>query len=379
MWKRFLAGVLCLLLCIAPAMAEDDSRAVGERLGFQLLRELYSDGNCVISPVSLAMALGMAAEGASGETRSEILSALEAEEISDVLNLIPEDLRSANALFSAPDIELKAAYIRALEEEFAAEADVLDADALRRVNAWVEEKTDGLIEELLSQPPSPEMRLMLINAVAMDAAWASPFKPAGTFEQDFHAPEGDVPVEMMHQTEDFLYGERDGLQLVCLPYAQSDLRMWIIVPGEGVSVGLSDALDLLCEVGLGALTGGAERRQVSLSLPKMDVSCEISMEAALEKLGVKSAFSGAADFSGISDEPLMIDSVLQKARVQVDEDGTRAAAVTAIVMECSAMAPENTPVEMRVDRPFLFVIADGARGTVCFAGAVESVPGAKAN
>ena len=120
------------------------------------------------------------------------------------------------------------------------------------------------------------------------------------------------------------------------------------------------------------LKDGAEEREVDLFLPKFDLTTENSLSDALKALGVEAPFGDDADFSGISESPLRIDEILQKVRVQLDEEGTKAAAATAAIIACMALIPEEEPVEMRADRPFAFVIADAETNSVCFAGVVEN-------
>lgn len=382
--KKIIAVFLALMLLAAGALGEGGEAAapvsaeevrgepaIGARLGFELLEALYTPGeNRVISPASLAAALGMAAEGARGETLAEILSALDAQDAADISGAMPEEIKSANAAFAAPDVALREAYLSRLAEAYAAECFAIDADVVSKVNEWVKEHTDGLIERLLSDAPGADTGLILINAVAMDAKWVLPFDAANNATDVFYAPGGEVEVEMMHQTATFDYVERDGAQFIRLPYDGGSLEMWIALPGEGAS--MEELLARLAEGGLEELSAGAERTEVSLSLPKMDVTDENSLADALKALGVEAAFGDAADFSGISDTPLYIGEVLQKARVQLDEEGTRAAAATALIMKCMALQPEGEAVEMNVNRPFAFAIADGARGNVCFAGVIEN-------
>ena len=206
--KKILSIFLCLVLlgCVALAepVAEEPSSTVGEKLGFALLKELYAGGgNVMLSPASLALALGMAAEGASGETLDQILAALGTQDASELSGAVPEEISSANAAFAAQGLPLKGAYVDRLSEAYGAEWFELDADVVEKVNAWVAEHTDGLIDRLLSEAPDPQTGLILINAIAMDAKWASPFKAYNTIEDVFHAPEGDVTVEMMYQQDFF--------------------------------------------------------------------------------------------------------------------------------------------------------------------------------
>ena len=375
--KKILSILLCLALLGCAALAEpvaaESAPAVGEKLGFELLKALYAEGgNVLLSPASLTLALGMAAEGAEGETLTAILTALGAEDASELGDVVPEEIKSANAAFAAPELTLKGDYVERVNENYGAEWFALDADVVEKVNAWVAEHTDGLIEKLLSQAPDPQTGLILINAIAMDAKWEKPFKDYNTIEDDFHAPQGDVSVEMMYQREFFDYVERDGLQIVRLPYAGGALEMWIALPGEGVSIGLDGLLDALAEQGMDYLKDGAEEREVDLFLPKFDLTTENSLSDALKVLGVELPFDENADFSGISEVPLRIDEILQKVRVQLDEEGTKAAAATAAIVACMALVPEEEPVEVRADRPFAFVIADAETESVCFAGVVEN-------
>ena len=380
--KKLLMILVCVALMMGSALAEAapgspmeayGPAAVGEKLGFDLLSMLHVTGeNTILSSQSLALALGMAAEGAEGNTLSEILSVLAADNVSDIAADLPEGMQSANAVFTAPGLALRQDYIKALNERYLAEWFELDGDVVGKVNAWVEDKTNGLIEELLSETPAANTGAILLNALAMDADWVSPFMPESTVEDVFHAPEGDETVQMMNQKEYFDYAEKDGMQIIRLPYVQGALEMWIVLPPEG---GMFQLLEILANEGMFYLESDAERREVVLSLPKMDISDENTLSEALQMLGVETAFSANADFSAMSDVPMCIDDVVQKVRVQVDEQGTRAAAATAIAMRCMGMMPTEEPVEMIVNRPFVFVISDSETGSVYFAGAVDNPNG----
>ena len=379
--KKILAILMCLALMLGCARAETSAApgspreaygpmAPGEQLGLNLLSMLHVSGeNTILSPLSLALALGMAAEGAAGETLQEICAILGVEDVSEISAALPEGLKSANAAFTAPELSLKQAYVDRLSEAYLAQWFEMDDAVVQRVNDWTREHTDGLIEELLSQAPGEEIGLMLVNALAMDAQWSAPFDPAATAEDAFHAAGGDVTVQMMHQTAYFDYAEKDGMQILRLPYQQGNLEMWIVLPPEG---GMFQLLEILANEGMFYLKSDAESREVILSLPKVDVSDDHSLSAALKLLGLEQAFGSDADFSGISDAPLCVDEIFQKVRVQMDEEGTRAAAATLMMMRFASLRLDQEPVEMNVNRPFAFVIADGETGSICFAGAIEN-------
>lgn len=369
--KKILLIMLCLLLVCAGARAE--ASAPGEKLGLDLLKMRYTPGeNTILSPQSLALALGMAAEGAQGESLAQLLQGLGVADASEITANLPEGLKTANALFVKPGLELKADALDRLMENYGAQQFALAEDVVERVNAWVREQTDELIEEMLTEAPRADIGLLLINAVAMDAQWALPFDSAANTLEDFHTADGGVQeAEMMHQTEYFEYVEKDGMQAVRLPYAEGNLEMWIAMPAQG---DMPQMLDRLAQqAGLQYFRSNAEVREVMLSLPKFDVSDENTLSDALKLLGMENVFSMDADFSALSDAPLCLDEVLQKARVQLDEDGTRAAAATMASVRCTALLDAEPPVEMKVDRPFAFLIVDAESGAICFAGTIESL------
>lgn len=372
--KKMISILLCAVLLMGIVLAEETAvkPAPGEKLGFELLKEIYVEGeNSVLSPLSLALALGMAVEGAEGETLAQLLEALGAEH-ADELAKVTEEIRSANAVFTQPGFPVKQEYINALAEKYGPEWFEIDEDVVNRVNAWVKKHTDGLIEQMMNDAPASDIAMLLINAVALDADWALPFMKEATYEETFHAPSGDVNVEMMHQTEHFRYTEKDGVQLICLPYADSDLDMWIALPAEGME--MEALLDSLAENGMTYFTEGAANTEVVLTMPKLDISDSHSLVELLKKLGMSLPFGSDADFSGISDVQMCIDEIVQKARMQVDESGTKAAAATIVSMRCMALAPgmKPEPVVMKLDRPYFYAITDSVSGAVCFTGVVEN-------
>ena len=397
---------LALLLGCAAGWAQEDA-VPGNRLGLDVLAAL-SDGtkNAFVSPVSLAYALSLAAYGAEGATREEILLALDVPDAAGIAAwtepLGASGLKTANVLFAKDPLSVREEYAQGVGEFFGAEVFPLDSAAT--VNGWVREKTDGLIDKLLDEGKEPDAQLLLINAIAMDAKWLSPFDPHFTREDVFHTPEGDVTAQFMRQGLTAEYAEAEGAQALKLPYLDSGLYMTLILPEEG-SVG--EMLTLLSEQGpdlfefgprsaesiidgivgqyrannpdlneeglraeLQSFFRGPEPWEVSLSLPKLDISTGSNLKGALMDLGVGTPFSMGADFSGLSDASLMISDVIQKVRVQVDEEGTRAAAVTEIVLGDMMAIYEQVPVSMVLDRPFILLISDEETGAICFAGVV---------
>ena len=351
--KKIISIFACLAMLLSFAMAEDS--------GFGMFRLLYTPGqNTVYSPLSLDAALGMAAEGASGVTRDEIAAVLG--------DADSEEVNSANAVFAAPDIVLRENYRAVLDEKYAAEYFPIDTDIVEDVNAWVSEKTLGMIPDLLQTPPD-QAGLILINAVAMEKDWLKPFDEALTAGEDFFTSAGTVSVQMMHQTSRFTYAEKDGVQIICLPYRGSSLEMWIALPEEG---GMDVLLENLSASGMDYLTSDAQSKEVILSLPKADVQDQNDLIPALRDMGVNAAFTSDADFSGISETPLFISGVTQKARIMMNEKSTSAAAATMVMMARGAMMEAEPPVEMTVNRPYVFAVFDNQTGAVCFTGIIEN-------
>mgnify|MGYP004557426783 FL=1 len=360
-----------MLLTAGAALAE----APGNQLGFDVLRAL-TDGtkNQVFSPVSLAYALGMALEGADGATEDEIEKALGTDDLDDWIEhngskLTAAGLKLANAAFITGEIQPDADYIEDLKKDFGAEWFEMSGDMADKINQWTKEHTDGLIEKLIDGELDPLSQLVLVNAVAMDAKWSSPFSADETADGIFHAPDGDVTASMMHQTLYADYAETDEALILRLTYSDSGLSMLLALPKDGQSV--TGVLDKLSEKGLSYFSFPEEMTEVSLTMPKIDLSAKNTLNDALQALGVRTAFSDSADFSDITKSmPLQIAEVVQKARLVVDEDGTKAAAATEV--DIRAMSAPLPAVDFTLDRPFVAVIAEEETGTVCFASVIAN-------
>lgn len=367
--KKWICMLVALMLLSGAAMAE----VPGNRLGFELLREL-SDGtkNQVLSPVSLAAALSMAAQGAEGETKQQMLAALgeenpfEAEMVLE--SLVETGLRHANAAFLPGEIVPKAQYISDLEQLFCAKWFDREETSVDSINRWVEDMTDGMIDSAVERIPE-EVVLTLVNAIALDAKWAVTFDPDLNSEDVFHAPQGDVEAVFMHNEFFAGYGERDNVQLLKLNYRNADgLAFYAALPQAG---GMDAVLEGLCAEGLDYFHFGEEMSMVRLSMPKTDIAAANDFTDVLPAMGMERAFSDAAEFSGITEEiPVALGAVFQKARLILDEEGTRAAAATMVMAKVTGAYNPEMIVEFNMNRPFAFVIAHEGTGAVCFAGIV---------
>jgi serpin B len=347
------------------------------------------DGNLVFSPVSIAAALRMALCGARGDTAAELAAALHLdgpEAAAEGLRLLSAglaDVPSDQVVFRAPNtmwvqsgMPLVPEFTATLRD--AAAVSVRDADfrggaeqARQEINHLVAKQTEDKITGLL--PPGAldtDSRLVLVNAIYLNAAWAFPFPEAATEDGPFYSawPDSGNPVtaRMMRLRHELRYLRGDGYQAVLLPYRSPRLAMTIVLP-DGPIGSLPPGL----AADLGGLAQRASRRQVTLVLPRFRQEAEFNLIPALRRLGVEEAFGGRADFSGITlAEHLYISVVAHKAYIDVAEWGTEAAAATGVVAMALAMTRPQPPVTMVVDHPFLFAITDTATGLPLFLGQV---------
>ena len=362
--------------CPLPAAGDACAKGAGNLLGFALLESQYDGENSILlSPLSLACALAMAADGALGETREELLHALRLVEPKALAELLPAlghgGLSTANALYARPELALQPAYEALLRERW--QAEVFRSYDAGAINAWISRTTGGLIENVM--PDRMDADMALISTAAMDALWACPFDPIDTRRDDFASPSGPVQADMMHlRLHRAVYGERNGTQLLRLDYADSGLCMLLALPAEG---GMEDLLHSLTCRGLAYFSCMKEQtRRVNLTLPRCDISTTLSLHGALQALGMEKTFAFSMDFAPMNAaKPMRIEQILQNCRLQIDEEGTRAAAVTLLEMCAGDLPTEEEPVEMELNRPFACIIADRKTGIVCFAGVVAN-PGA---
>jgi serpin B len=345
--------------------------------------------NTAFSPASIAVALQMALLGARGETAAELARFLHLpgrDAAADGLRLLTASLaggaggrdvtfRMPNTMWVQSGLPLVPEFtgrLRDLAALAVMDADFIHAsmDVAREINRVIAEQTAGKITDLIGPGLlNSRTRLILANAIYLTAGWAHPFAPEATGDGPFHTDGGGtVAARMMRVTAQFGYLRGGGYQAVLLPYAGSRLAMAVLLP-DGSPGPLADGLGA---VGVRGLTGAALPARVALTMPKFRVSAGFRLGGALRELGVKAAFSGDADFSGITTaERLAVDEVAHKAYVDVDEHGTEAAAATAVVIRAMSLtAPARPPVTVIVDRPFVFAIIDTANGTPLFLGRV---------
>lgn len=372
---------------------ESDLAGASNRFAFGLLAQAQSTdpgASVFLSPLSASMALGMTLNGAAGSTFAEMRQALGFGPLTQpeinagyrgLLDLLLDldrstEIQVANAIWAETGFPFLPSFMASGEQWFDAEirnGDFDDPATLAAVNSWVSAQTRGRIPTLLDAF-DPQTVMALLNAVYFKGQWREAFDRSDTRTAPFHAPSGDVMVATMHREGKVAYVEQPDFQAVDLLYGNGGFAMTIVLPRTGLSPAALTAT--LGEPGWRQLVAGLAERTVALALPRFRMEYRRDLSADLRALGMVLAFDDQrADFSNLAAPPiqLFISSVVQKTFVDVNEEGTEAAAATAVQVGVTSM-PQVT--EVRVDRPFLVVIRERFSGTILFLGQVTQVPAA---
>ena len=376
------------------------------------LRE--GEGNLFFSPFSISTALAMAYVGARGQTEAQMAKVLhlpterggvdcdpnkdlseasatetvwEQRRIHSAFGTILKDLNTrgekggyelnvANALWGQKGYGFLKEFPELIKVYYGGEFGKVDfvmatETARKTINAWVEKETKEKIKNLIKKGVlNPLTRLVLTNAVYFKGNWASQFKKDRTKDAPFTLFNGEkMDVPMMNQTGEFKYTETETFQGLELPYVEDELSMIILLPKQ--TDGLADFEKTLTVENLSQWLGRLEKRKVIVSVPKFKMTSQFGLAGVLKSMGMTDAFSpvpGVADFSGINGKrDLFISAVIHKAYVDVNEEGTEAAAATGVVMGITSVRPREIPV-FRADHPFVFLIRDNHSGSVLFIG-----------
>jgi serpin B len=353
------------------------------------------EGNLVFSPYSAAVALAMTRAGAVGETARQMDAVLHAELVDDLgaaFNAVEQalaerpgkypqgdqtvelELATANQPWGQVGYEFDQAFLDRLAAHYGAGMQVVDyveeREAARRaINEWVGDRTRDRIPELVPAGVLNELtRLVLTNAIYLKAPWLHPFAEGASEAAPFHRLDGsEVTAELMSVGARLRYGRGSDYEAVELPYVGGELAMTVIAPDEGEFESFEAGLDA---ARVGDVLDGLGDAQVRLRLPRFEFRTQAALKPALSELGMPIAFSEQADFSAMSPSgaDLLIQEVLHEAFISVDEEGTEAAAATAVLAGVTS-APQLS-VDLTVDRAFLFLIRDRESGTTLFMGRV---------
>jgi serine protease inhibitor len=368
-------------------MSEHTLTAVNTRFAFKLFAELVKrdDGkNIFISPASVFLALAMTYNGAAGETQRGMAEALElvgmsldevnragAELLASLRSSDPQvRLAIANSLWGRQGIAFNQEFLRRCAEFYGAEVQTLDfADprALATINGWVRKHTDGKIEKILDQIDGATL-LVLLNAIYFKGNWTRPFDRQRTEERVFHLLGGGRKrLPLMTRAGEYQYYEDKGFQAVSLPYGGERLSMYVFLPEQ--RAGLAAFEQKLSDATWNGWMRQFRKTEGTIALPRFKLEYEVTLNQALQALGMAAAFSRQANFAGMSAGALKIDEVRHKTFVEVNEEGTEAAAVTAVTMMRASFVPKRT-FRMVVDRPFFCAIRDNQSGAILFMGAI---------
>jgi serpin B len=356
---------------------------------FQAVRT--SDDNLVCSPYSAATALTMTMAGARGQTQEEMKQAMRITlpyyRLHGAVNALDQSLTaggsftSANGLWAQTGRIIKQPFANVAGHYYGAAIDVYDMEKdypgmCKVVNAWVSEKTGGRITDLMDpsdKPDVPYFLMMLVNAVHFKADWADPFWATGTEDQPFTLQEGTkVNVPTMRNKGPFRYTMTNDLRAVELPFEGGRFAMTILMPAAGAFQDFAATTD---GAALQDIIAGLEEGQVDLAMPLFEITSTPAVTDGLKTLGMKTAFTQLADFTGIADPvdnlPWFITDVEQKAFIKVNERGAEAAAATGVTGAAAGTSTTGAPpVEIKIDHPFIYLIRDTQTGAIIFIGQV---------
>lgn len=371
-----------------------DKRMVqaNNKFGVALFKELLlSDklsGNKVISPLSIENALAMTYNGAEAETKAAMEEVLQLKGMTlhdinrgnQVLNDVLEhtdpsvSLSVANSLWASEGKEFHKPFLDNNRTFYDAEVTTLDlasSGAPDQINRWVKKNTNGKIEKIVEGPIDPLTVLFLINAIYFKGEWAHPFEKEATSEGEFFIPDGPaVQVPMMRQSGEYEYKMGEGYEAVRMPYGKGAMRMVIYLPTVK-SPDLSKMMSVLLS-DIDQMTKGFHMTDGQLRIPRFKSEYSVSLNDTLKALGMEIAFDPErANFGNMGPikPSLYIGEVLHKTFIEVNEQGTEAAAVTSVLMQTTSA---RQSFSMEVNRPFFFTIEDGSTGTMLFMGSIEN-------
>ena len=413
----------CLLICfvesmvglgillVTPSSAQNKPPApdavhtiavADNRFGFRLLETVSSqeaNANICVSPFSVALALQMSYNGANGSTKTAMARTLQLDNLSlaevntsskallDSLHKantiiaptrpaankpVPASLPApmlaiANSLWFANLRGIKPAFTQSAQTYYQAQVNSLQG-APQTINTWVSRHTNAKITQIVTAADLKEAVAVLVNAIYFKGTWKTPFNKALTDTRAFHPGNGSTQnCRMMLQTGKFLYYASDAFQMVSLPYSGEQLEMLLILPRVGEKT--DTLLPQLTSEHWQQWTDGMKMKQGEIGLPRFRAEYSVTLNKALSALGMAQAFQPSADFSNMTPGAARISKVLHKTFVEVNEEGTEAAAATAVVHSKSAMrAPAEPPFQMILDRPFMYALRDRQTGALLFLG-----------
>jgi len=400
-----IAGLIAILLITIPNCTANDKNAETSPVvltGFPVVAgnnkfalELYAklqnqQGNLFLSPYSISTALAMAYAGARGQTEKQMADALcfstmSSEQLHEEFGRLIRKLNAAgekggyelvvaNALWGQKGYNFLPEYLALVKTEYDGDLQQVDfskqtEEARKTINAWVEKKTKDKIKELIKTGMlNSATRLVLTNAIYFKGKWAAQFTPVVTKDSPFILLGGQkVNVPMMYQTEKFGYREDANIQVLEMPYVNNDLSMVVLLPKK--LDGINELEKRLNNDNLARWIDDLRKRNVQVFFPRFKMTSEFELAPVLGAMGMPDAFSDKADFSGMNgNHELSISAVIHKAYVDVNEEGTEAAAATAVGVTATSIETPAPPPVFKADHPFIFLIRDNKSDSILFLG-----------
>ncbi len=380
---------------LKPIEISDPNRQQGNRkeeiidFSLTLLRESYAGQDILISPLSIVSALGMTANGANGKTLTEMEQVLNADiqGLNDYLKAYTAYLPSsekykvslANSIWFKDDesLTVNKDFLQTNKDYY--NADIYKAPFNERtknaINNWVKDKTGGMIEKLLEEVPPEDAVMYLINALSFDAEWENIYKDTQIRAGEFTLESGEKQTGEFMSSSEFVYLENEAVTGFMKPYKDNKYAFVALLPRENVSIAY--LLGSFNAKGVMDLIKNKKNEEVYVKIPKFSAEYSALLNDSLQKLGMKDAFDvGKADFTGLgnsADGNIFISRVIHKTKIDVDEKGTKAGAVTAVEMGCGSAPMIEEPKKVFLDRPFFYMLVDTDQNLPLFMGSLMSM------
>lgn len=385
-----LVAIIIFLFNSILAQNMDVQVEKNNNFSFELLNYVNNNDNLFLSPFSVSSALAMTYEGAKGKTRTEMSKVLHFPDnnlivnksFSEIINKCQSSRSSkyytfniANSLWAQKDFKFLHSYFETVTKYYHAPIQMADykGNASREkvrlgINKWVESKTNDKIKDLISQNDlDDETKLVLVNAVYFLSQWQKTFKKEATKKDVFYSFNEKLEKDFMHTSSRMKYLKGEKYKMLEIPYKDDKASMVIIMPNEN-----QDFNEFKASFNAKQFTtvfNKASYENISLYLPKFKIEFKTDLSQTLAKAGMKRAFSGRADFSGITcKKNLKIDKIIHQTFINVDEAGTEAAAATAVIMKRVTSIRPSKKIEFKANRPFMFVIRENSTGSILFIG-----------
>lgn len=356
---------------------------------FSLYSKTMGMNSRVVSPLSVTYLMSMLANGADGETQQQILATLgwagegiqqpSLQDINDYSRMLIEKtarldkavtVEIANYVAVNKEFKLNSKFQKSVERDYKAGVESLNftsPSTLKHINDWCNDRTHGMIPSIINEV-DPDAVSYLMNAIYFNGTWKDKFSKEETKQEMFRGYTRDIQyVDMMHRHGEYFYADGDGYSAVSIPYGNGAFRMTVILPTEGSF--LRDVMASMDGGKFQALQRSMEKCNVDLKIPRFTTEVDLPLNDIISALGAPLIFSSQADFSQFARGDFYVSKMFQKAKIEVSEEGTKAAAVTAAIMMMSAVRPEKKRnVVFHADSPFAYIISENSTGSIYFMG-----------